>query len=59
MTTLRKERTRCFSLHEVQANPELERLLRESVEAVCRMTPEQREAMLKAQRESWARQDMD
>lgn len=39
--------------------PELDKLLRESADAVKRMTPDELETMLKAQRESWARQDMD
>jgi alkylhydroperoxidase/carboxymuconolactone decarboxylase family protein YurZ len=33
--------------------------LRENAEAVKKMTPEELEQMLKAQRESWCRQDMD
>jgi hypothetical protein len=37
--------------------PELERLLRESAEAVDRMTPEQREAMYRKQAEAWARSE--
>ena len=40
-------------------NPELDRLLKESAKAVKAMTPEQREAMMQKQRESWSRQDMD
>ena len=40
-------------------NPELDRLLKESVAAVKAMSPDELEAMFKAQRESWARQDMD
>jgi hypothetical protein len=40
-------------------NPELDRLLKESVAAVKAMTPAERGAMFKAQGESWARQDMD
>jgi hypothetical protein len=35
--------------------PELEKLLRESAEAVQKMTPEQREEMFRQQRESWVR----
>lgn len=38
--------------------PELEKLLRESATKVAAMTPEEREAMLKAQRESWVRAEM-
>ena len=41
------------------SNPEPDRLLKEGVAAVKAMTPKQLEAMMKKQRESWARQDMD
>lgn len=44
---------------QTKINPELDQLLKESVERVKKMTPEELEAMHKAQRESWARQDMD
>lgn len=43
----------------LRTDPELLRLLAESKDAWAKMTPEQQEAMLRAQRESWARQDMD
>lgn len=39
-------------------SPELEALLKKSKELVDAMTPEQREAMYKAQRESWVRGEM-
>ena len=42
-----------------KTDPRLLELIRQSVERVKNMTPEELEAMLKAQRESWARQDMD
>jgi hypothetical protein len=35
--------------------PDLDRLLKESVEAVKAMTPRQRRDMIRAQRRSWAR----
>lgn len=38
---------------------ELADLITEAKKALAKMTPEQREAMRQAQRESWARQDMD
>lgn len=38
--------------------PELEKLLRESAAKVAAMTPEEREAMFKMQRESWVRVEM-
>ena len=37
---------------------ELRQLVKDSIEAVERMTPEEREAMFKAQRESWVRAEM-
>jgi hypothetical protein len=39
--------------------PELDRLLKESAERFKVMSPEEQEKMFQAQRESWARQDMD
>jgi hypothetical protein len=42
-----------------KTDPELLRRLRESVEQVKAMTPRQLAAMIRAQRKSWARQDMD
>lgn len=42
-----------------RTDPELEKLLKESAEAVKRMSPAELEEMLRKQRESWARQDMD
>ena len=47
------------AVHKPKPNPELDRLLKDSVEKVKQMTPEELEAMHKAQRESWSRQDMD
>lgn len=41
------------------ARPELLRLLAESVERVRKMTPAELDEMIRQQRESWARQDMD
>jgi hypothetical protein len=43
----------------LKSDPELLRRLRESVEQVKAMTPKQRAAMIRAQRKSWVRQDMD
>lgn len=43
----------------LKTDPELLKRLRESVEQVKTMTPRQRAAMIRAQRKSWARQDMD
>ncbi len=43
----------------LKTDPKLLELIRESVELVKNMTPEELEAMIGAQRESWARQDMD
>lgn len=43
----------------IKDNSELTRLLKESAKKVKKMTPEELEAMYKAQRESWGRQDMD
>lgn len=40
-------------------NPELERLIKEAAERFRRMAPEEQEAELQKQRQSWARQDMD
>lgn len=40
-------------------HPELDRLLEYSRKLVEAMTPEQREAMFKAQRESWVRAEMN
>lgn len=39
-------------------NPKMDRLLREAAEAVRNMTPEQYEAMIRRQRESWVRGEM-
>ena len=39
--------------------PELLELIKKAVEAFEKMTPEQQEAEIQKQRESWARQDMD
>lgn len=44
---------------ELKTPPDLLRRLAESAEAVKRMSPEELEIMLKAQRESWCRQDLD
>ncbi len=52
-------RTRRFNFHEFKENPELQRLLKESIELVKRMTSDEHKKMIDAQRESWARQDMD
>lgn len=38
---------------------ELDELIRKAVERVKNMTPKELEEMLKAQAESWCRQDMD
>jgi hypothetical protein len=43
----------------LKSDPELLRRLRESVAQVKAMTPRQLAAMIRAQRKSWARQDMD
>jgi hypothetical protein len=43
----------------LKIDPELLRRLQQSVEEVKAMTPKQRKAMIRAQRKSWARQDMD
>lgn len=40
-------------------NPELERLLKEAKARFDALSPEEKESELRAQRESWARQDMD
>ncbi len=40
-------------------NPNLERLIEEAKKRWAAMTPEQQEAELQLQRQSWARQDMD
>ena len=48
-----------LSMKRLPPNPELDRLLKESAEKFKAMTPEQQEAEMKLQRESWARQDMD
>lgn len=40
-------------------NPELERLLKESVAKFNAMSFEEQEKMLRAQQQSWTRQDMD
>ena len=40
-------------------SPELKRLMEAAVGHVEAMSPEEKEAMFKAQRESWAKQDMD
>lgn len=42
-----------------KARPELDRLIRQSIDSFRAMTPEQQEAELRKQRESLARQDMD
>ena len=43
----------------IAAQPALDALLKEARAKLEKMTPEEREAMWKAQRESWTRQDMD
>lgn len=43
----------------VMIRPELDALVAASIRLVEAMTPEEREAMHQAQRESWARQDRD
>jgi hypothetical protein len=43
----------------IKTNPELLRALKRNAEAVKRMTPDELEAMHKAQAKSWARQDLD
>lgn len=45
-------------MNNIATDPELLRLLRESVEAVKRMTPEEREEMIRQQRESWVRAEL-
>jgi hypothetical protein len=40
-------------------NPELTKLIKDSVDRFKAMTPEQQEAEMRKQRKSWARQDMD
>jgi hypothetical protein len=50
---------RTFRMKALPLRPELDKLLRESAEAVRHMTPEEHNKMLQAQRESWSRQDMD
>lgn len=40
-------------------SPELTRLLEESRKLVAAMTPEQKEALYKAQRESWVRAELN
>jgi hypothetical protein len=40
-------------------NPELERILKESAAKFNAMPFEEQEKMLRAQQQSWARQDMD
>lgn len=42
----------------IETDPVLAQRLKESIEAVNRMTPEEREEMYKAQRESWVRGEM-
>lgn len=44
--------------HELKDRQELNRLLKESAAKVAAMTPEEREAMFKAQRESYVRAEM-
>jgi hypothetical protein len=44
---------------QIKTDPKLLELIRVSVERVKSMTPEELEAMLKAQAASWVRQDMD
>lgn len=51
------EGTRPFML-EIRGRPELTALLKESVARFNAMSPEDQEAMLKAQRESWVRGEM-
>lgn len=43
----------------IETDPELLERLRRSAEEVKKMTPEEYAAMIEAQRQSWARQDMD
>ena len=43
----------------IKTDPRLLKRLRESAEQVKKMTPDELEAMMKAQAKSWARQDMD
>jgi len=43
----------------LKTNPELLRRLRKSAEEVKAMSPEEYEAMCKAQAKSWSRQDID
>jgi hypothetical protein len=40
-------------------NPELDRLLKESAEAFKALPPDEQEKILRAQQQSWVRQDMD
>lgn len=40
-------------------NPELEKAIEAAKKRWAKMTPEQQEAELQLQRQSWARQDMD
>lgn len=44
-----------MKLKPTETDPKLLEALRRAKETVDRMTPEEREAMFKAQRESWAR----
>lgn len=43
----------------IKTDPKLLRLLEESAKRVAAMSPDELEAMMKAQAKSWARQDLD
>ncbi len=43
----------------IKTDPKLVRLLEENAKQVAKMSPDELEAMLKAQAKSWARQDLD
>lgn len=47
------------TLYGLKERPELTRLLKQSVDAFAAMTPDEQEAELRKQRQSWARQDKD
>jgi hypothetical protein len=53
------ERTMAVRMTPPRTDPELLKALAAAKEAWAKMTPDEQEAMLRKQRESWARQDMD